>query len=71
MRYTYHATDGWMTGMKTYRGSTGADALTGTAGNPSLTTWAYDAASKATSYTCWTGAKLLKEPARVACRALQ
>ena len=72
VRYTYDATNGWMTEMKTYRDTTGADALNGTAGNASLTTWAYDAstglltsrtdaASKATSYTYWTGTTLLKE----------
>ncbi len=72
VRYTYHATDGWMTEMKTYRDTTGDDALNGTAGNASLTTWGYDgatglltsktdAANKATSYTYWTGTTLLKE----------
>ncbi len=31
VRYTYDATNGWMTEMKTYRDTTGADALDGTA----------------------------------------
>ncbi len=45
VRYTYDATNGWMTKMKTYRDTTGADALNGTAANESLTTWACDAAT--------------------------
>ena len=31
VRYTYDITYGWMTEMKTYRDTTGADALIGTA----------------------------------------
>jgi RHS repeat-associated protein len=72
-RYTYDATDGWLTTLKTYRDSSAAgNPLTGTSTYQSLTTWTYDAAtglvtdktddsSKVTSYTYWTGTRMLKE----------